>query len=114
MNKIDLVKMSAYLDGGTTVWIRPEVKANIKTREEAITCEKFYLDKRVHSTTKGELFDRYPSKEGRYKALELILSSAVILPVEESWDAGMIKAIKHKENNGMEQLYPDGVVITKK
>ena len=61
---INLVKISAYKDGGTTIWVRPEVKASLKTIEEAQNCEKFYLDGRIGSSTKGELFDRYPNKEG--------------------------------------------------
>ena len=27
-------------------------------------CQKYCIDNRIHSTTKGELYDRYPSKEG--------------------------------------------------
>jgi hypothetical protein len=46
--------------------------------------------------------------------LKEILSSATILPVEEDWDDAMIKAIKHQENNGMEILYPNGVIIKSK
>jgi hypothetical protein len=29
---IDLIKISIYRDGGTTVWIEPTVKASLKTK----------------------------------------------------------------------------------
>jgi hypothetical protein len=58
---IDLIKLSTYLDGGTIVWIDPNVKMNVKTIEEAQNCQKYYLDNRMDSTTKGELYDKYPS-----------------------------------------------------
>ena len=32
--------------------------------EDAQNCQKYCIDNRIHSTTKGELYDRYPSKEG--------------------------------------------------
>lgn len=60
---IDLIKTSIYSDGGTTVWIEPSVKENIKSIEEAQNCQKYYLDNRIGSQTKGELFDKYPSDE---------------------------------------------------
>ena len=59
----DLIKTSAYRDGGTTVWIEPSVKDNLKTIEDAENCQKYYLDNRIGSKTKGELFDKYPSDE---------------------------------------------------
>jgi hypothetical protein len=61
---IDLIKTSIIKDGGTSVWIRSEVKASLKTIKEAQNCEKFYLDNRIGSSTRGELFDRYPDEEG--------------------------------------------------
>jgi len=61
---IDLIKTSIIRDGGTSVWVRPEVKASVKTIQEALNCEKFYLDNRIGSSTKGELFDKYPGEEG--------------------------------------------------
>ena len=48
---------------------------------------------------------------GQLEAYKEILSSATILPVEENWDDAMVKAIKHEQNNGMEVLYPNGVII---
>lgn len=60
----DIIEISRYRDGGTSVWIEPSVKASLKTIEEAENCQKYYLDNRINSTTKGELYDRYPSKEG--------------------------------------------------
>lgn len=59
----DLVKITVYKDGGTSVWVRPEVKASVKTIQKALDCEKFYLDNRIGSSTKGELFDKYPGEE---------------------------------------------------
>lgn len=64
MNKIDLIQISICRDGGTSCWIEPNVKASIKTIEEAEKAQKYYLDNRFNSSTKGELFDRYPNKEG--------------------------------------------------
>jgi len=61
---INLVKITVYRDGGTSVWVRPEVKASVKTIQEALDSEAFYLDNRIGSSTKGELFDKYPGKEG--------------------------------------------------
>ena len=46
--------------------------------------------------------------------LKEILSSATILPVEESWDDAMIQALTHEQNNGMEVLYPNGLIIQPK
>ena len=40
-----------------------------------------------------------------------ILCYATILPVEEDWDDCMRLALKREENNGMEILYPNGVII---
>lgn len=61
---IDLIKISVYKDGGTSVWVEASLKDSIKTVKEVQNCQKYYLDKRIFSETKGELFDRYPSKEG--------------------------------------------------
>lgn len=61
---IDLVKISIARDGGTSQWIEPSVKEAIKTIEDAKNCQKYYLDNRIGSETKGELFDRYPGNEG--------------------------------------------------
>lgn len=63
-NKIKLEKVSIYRDGGTSKWIEPSVKESLKTVEEAKIAAYYFVDNRVYSTTKGELFDRYPSNEG--------------------------------------------------
>ena len=60
----DLIKISICRDGGTSVWVEPSVKASIKTIKEAQDCKKYYLDNRIASKTKDELYDRYPSDEG--------------------------------------------------
>jgi hypothetical protein len=60
----DIIEISRYRDGGTSVWIELSVKSSLKTIEEADNCQKYYLDNRISSTTKGELYDRYPSEKG--------------------------------------------------
>lgn len=60
----DIIEISRYRDGGTSVWIEPSVKSSLKTIEEADSCQKYYLDNRINSTTKGELYDKYPNEEG--------------------------------------------------
>jgi hypothetical protein len=60
----DIIEISRYKDGGTSVWIEPSVKSSLKTIEEADNCQKYYLDNRIGSTAKGELYDRYPNEEG--------------------------------------------------
>lgn len=64
LNKIDIIKISIVRDGGTSVWIEPSIKAALKTIDEADACQKYYLDNRIGSTTKGELYDRYPNEDG--------------------------------------------------
>lgn len=59
--KITLKLVSIFRDGGTKVFVdvnHPEVK----TIPEAEALPKYYLDNRIGSTTKGELFDRYPKE----------------------------------------------------
>ncbi len=51
-------------NGGTSVWVELSVKSSLKTIEEADDCQKYYLDNRIGSTTKGELYDKYPSEKG--------------------------------------------------
>lgn len=59
--KIDLQKISTLRDGGTSVWINPDVKNNIKSREDANNAQQYYMDGRIRTTTPGELYDKYPS-----------------------------------------------------
>lgn len=59
---IDLQKISIIRDGGTSVWIEPSVKARIKTIEDAKSAQKYYLDFRFGSNTRGQLFDKYPNE----------------------------------------------------
>ena len=61
---IELIEIARYRDGGTIEYVSVADKANIKTMEDAQNCQKYCIDNRIHSTTKGELYDRYPSKEG--------------------------------------------------
>lgn len=63
-DKIKIEKVSVCLDGGATRWIEPAAKASIKTMEAVKSAKHYYLDNRIRSTTKGELFDRYPGDEG--------------------------------------------------
>lgn len=60
----DLIRVSIYKDGGTSVWIELSIKEGLKTIEDVRYCQKYYLDNRIGSTTKGELFDKYPGDEG--------------------------------------------------
>jgi hypothetical protein len=55
--KITLIKINIYKDGGTSVWINKIDKTDFKNTP------LFYLDNRIGSTTKGELFDKYPDDE---------------------------------------------------
>lgn len=70
---INLIEVSRYRDGGTSVWMDVEDKKNIKTLDDAFRemvtsssniYKRYYLDNRIESNTKGELFDKYPSDEG--------------------------------------------------
>jgi hypothetical protein len=56
-NKIALIKQDFLLDGGTSIWIRADA-------DEKNPLEKFYLDYRIGSSTKGELYLNYPGNEG--------------------------------------------------
>ena len=47
MERTELTLYSIYRDGGTTEWI------------DQNNC-KYYLDGRINSPTKGQLFDRHP------------------------------------------------------
>lgn len=65
-----ITHVSSYLDGGTTV----------------ITCDnrkRYYIDDRLHTKTKGEVFDAYPS-------------GGNIIPKSELWE--LIMAIKDYED----------------
>jgi hypothetical protein len=59
----EIIKISVYRDGGTSAWIEPLVKESIKTVKQAKEAKKYYLDNRIGSMTKGELYDRYPSEK---------------------------------------------------
>lgn len=63
-DKIKIERVAAYADGGTTRWIESSVKASIRTIEEAKSAQYYFVDNRFGSTTKGELFDRYPGDDG--------------------------------------------------
>ena len=71
MEKIDLIRISIYRDGGTSMWMTPNEKERLESfgREHGIDSlkseieksERYFLDNRIRSTTKGMLFDKYPS-----------------------------------------------------
>ena len=65
---IDIIEISRYRDGGTSVWISVEdfysIKSESPTFLDVKDSLKYYLDNRIGSTTKGELYDGYPSDEG--------------------------------------------------
>lgn len=62
--KIDIKKIAVLRDGGTSVWINPEIQASIETLDDADNSQKYYLDNRIDSKTVGTLYDRYPSEKG--------------------------------------------------
>ncbi len=58
---MDIEKIGSIdYDGGTSIW----VSIGAKTEEDYRNREKYYLDNRNNSITKGELFDKYPSDQG--------------------------------------------------
>lgn len=59
-----LKQVNAFKDGGTSVWMEPEVYNSIKNKDDEEKAVKYYLDYRMGSQTQGELFDRYPSDKG--------------------------------------------------
>lgn len=61
---IDIIEISRYLDGGTSVWISVKDRYRVKTIKEAMDCKKYYLNNQIGSATKGELYDKYPSDKG--------------------------------------------------
>lgn len=67
-NIIDIIEISRYLDGGTSVWISVEdfysIKSESTTFYDVKDSLKYYLDNRIGSNTKGELYDGHPSYEG--------------------------------------------------
>lgn len=63
-NIIDIIQLSIYRDGGTTVWVSVEDRYVIKKAEDIENCKKYYMDNRISSNTKGELYDSYPSAKG--------------------------------------------------
>lgn len=65
--KTKLVMISTLRDGGSTIWIEESDKDSIKTIEDFDNIQEYYIDGRIGSTTKGELYDRNPSKEGAIK-----------------------------------------------
>ena len=65
-----IVHVNSYLDGGTSVIFCDNRKA-------------YYIDERIYSKTKGEVFDAYPDRGN-------------IIPKSELWE--LIGAIKGYEN----------------
>jgi len=63
-NIIDIIEISRYRDGGTSVWVSVKDKYESLASSIVLICKKYYIDNRISSTTKGELYDRYPSDEG--------------------------------------------------
>jgi hypothetical protein len=62
---IKLKEMFVHRDGGTIAFLNADVDlTKITSREQIDELQLYYLDGRHNSPTKGELFDRYPSKDG--------------------------------------------------
>lgn len=73
---IKLKLTSIIRDGGTKVYIEEGSEVGLKTIEDAEALQKYYMDGRSNSPTKGEIFDKYPNKEG---AILLDKSNFIIL-----------------------------------
>jgi hypothetical protein len=52
-------------------------------------------------------------QQARAELLEEILSEAIVLPVEESWDLSVISITPYKQAQ-LRTLYPNGVIIKPK
>ena len=50
---------------------------------------------------------------GILKTFKLILSEAVVVPVEESWDLSVVSMSPYKQGE-LKTLYPNGVIIKPK
>jgi hypothetical protein len=68
---IDIIQINLLRDGGTSVWVSTEDIKGIDMNDMISIwniiksdCNKYHIDYRIGSKTKGELFDRYPSDEG--------------------------------------------------
>jgi len=62
--KIELIIVSIAKDGGTKKCIEKSVKEGLKTLEDARNAKYYYIDGRIRSKTRGELYDRHPNDEG--------------------------------------------------
>jgi hypothetical protein len=66
----------------------------------------------LETTRKESSSDNNDYYLGRMKELKEILSSATILPVEESW--GSVKLYSHSTPISLSKDYPNGVIIQPK
>jgi hypothetical protein len=84
------------------IYLTEEGKKAIKDEIAELEGTNIHLMKPSH--TLGSL-------EGRISALKEILSSATIIPVEESW---LKVAKKHGVSSILSEFYPNGVIIQPK
>jgi hypothetical protein len=95
---------------------KKEIEAKIAELEEELHCEEIFCRRNKLPVDKWE----EGKNQGKIYILEEILSSATILPVEESW----YKVIENVENDSqslilqtpfiMKSLYEQGVIIKPK
>ena len=70
MKKIELIRQAIYRDGGTTVWVTQEENDRLEAfgrehginalTEEMTRAERYFIDGRIGSNTKGVMFDKKP------------------------------------------------------
>lgn len=63
-DKIELIVFAIAKDGGTKKCIEKSVKESLKTIDDLRNVKYYYIDGRIGSNTRGELYDRYPSDAG--------------------------------------------------
>lgn len=59
-DKIKLVKVDIYRDGGTTKWVSQDDYEKLKKPKETGNVTHYYLDNKIASDTNGCLLDAYP------------------------------------------------------
>lgn len=65
--KTKLREVSIIKDGGTIVLFDNTDYESIRIPQDVILAKKYYIDNRIGSTTKGDLFGRYPSDKDAIK-----------------------------------------------
>jgi len=70
MEKIELIRLAIYRDGGTTTWVTQKEMDRLESfgrehgidalTEEMNKSERYFIDGRIGSNTKGIMFDKHP------------------------------------------------------